>query len=171
MDLLREISNKIDFIKSNPDQVDLDEICETLSLAHEVAQDGLNRSNRAAKYDKMKKEFDELSLELSELKTKSTDLEAKNTRLTGEIEVFSPLVEDIKSRLQGKVLLIGRYTVELRGLYKAKIDSATVSGLLELQTIIENDFNSEWKDKVNQKLLTKKSGQFVEDISNFKSGA
>jgi len=171
MDLLKEISDKIDFIKTNPDQVDLDEICTVLSTAHEIALDGLQRSHRASEYQRVKTDFDSLSLKFDEQSSNLAALLQESEKLTAESKTFTVLFANLKTRLQGKMLLIKKYSDEVRNLYQKNIDKADIDEFLNLQTIIEEDFNHEWKQgNDSPEKLDSTKGNFIGNLSQFKSG-
>lgn len=166
MDLLREITDKIDFFKASPDQMDVDEVVSILTIAHEVAQDGLDRSQRAKDYDDAKKKLDTVTAELSETQSTLQTRTEEFNYYKQNYEDLSNVFNDLKNKLSGKLALIKKYSDQLRKVYADDIENADVQKFLKLQTQIEEDFNEEWKEK-NDKIST---GTFIENIDNFKTG-
>ena len=171
MDLLREISDKIDFIKTSPDQVDLDDICNVLASAYEVAEDGLKRSHSSMKCEQFKSELAEVSAKFASASEELEALKSKSEKLEREKETFSLLLRNLKNKLQGKILLTKKYSPELKELYKRNVEKSDIEAFLDLQTVIEEDFSQEWQVDDKTEKLSVTSGTFIENISHYKSGA
>jgi hypothetical protein len=137
----------VDLLDHNPDEVDLTEIRNTLSAAHEVASDGLNRSQKAARCESAEESLSALQVKYDSLVSELDLLRNEAAAAKTALSAFSPVVESLRSALAGKVLLIGSYSPERKKQLSVLCETASVEELVSLKVQVESDFNSSWLDK------------------------
>ncbi len=155
MELLTEILNGIDLIKKDPGSVDLSEVVRLLSLAHEVARDGLERSSNAALYLKLKPALEELRNSVPALESNVSNLESKLSTTAKELDAFKEFFSDTKQDVLGKIQLIKSYSKDYKKNLSSEIENSGIHTLLTLRSKILSDFNQEWStDSKSTKLVT-----------------
>jgi len=168
MEHLKKISNQIDRLKSNPDNLDVDFIITLLSESYTIAMDGLNRSLDANKYKELKKDYDTMVLGLSESNNRKDSLMIEVEKLKEFKESLSPIYEKLKSQCIGKIKLIDSYSPELKQKLINKIESNSKEFFNEVYDRVNNDFNNEWT-KESTKVINNESKSLNNKPVNYKS--
>lgn len=141
MDILKDIENLIEDIKSKPQSLDLDSIKDTLIASREIVIDGLQRSQDAQLFKSAEKEIQNKS---SIIKSQETLLDSMKSKVS-ELESNSECLESLYAHLKNRAVGIARLT------YKEQLLETTISDLnackdvskfLALQARIENDFEN-----------------------------
>lgn len=169
MELLTELRNHIDLLGAKPGEVDIDETRRILSEAYSVALDGLNRSQDADRYRKLKPKVQEIETQRARLEASLSETATKLSAAEKQLEAFAGVLAEMRKESIGQVTLINRYSEERKEQLKADIESADVSGVLSLRSGIREDFNSEWSSQEPKIKLRK--GEEVINIRHFKTGA
>ena len=142
MNLLSEITNLIDKLQSSPHDLDINHVIATLSSAHELATQGLHRSSIAARVPELQQNVAALTAQRDTL---VADLANVKTDYT-ELVKLKPVFTDLKSKLIGKLKLCvidngATIATELLN------ESLSVSRYLEIQSLVDAQFNHTWLDK------------------------
>ena len=147
MNILKQISNKIEKLKSHPEDVDIDFIVSLLSEAYSVAMDGLNRSNKAEKYNVLETQYNDTSSELSTIKLKLSTLKKESLINKDFVDCLKPLYEKLNNQMIGKIKLIESYSIEYKESIIKLLNNNDPLKFIELYDKVMQDFNNEWKKK------------------------
>jgi len=160
MELLTEISRMIDFLKSKPEECDVLEVIRVLSVAHEVARDGLQRSHQADQYTQLIPQLEQFETLVPQLKESKGNAEALLVNAQADLEAFKELLGELRADLIGKVELIGGYSAEYKDELKRGLEEKGIKELLSSRCKILSDFNGEWRTPSAPERLPAK-GEFI----------
>lgn len=157
MELLTEISNSIDLLKQNADEMDASEVIRVLSLAYEVGRDGLSRSQNASLYLKLKPQLEQFEALIPELRKTITSHEESLKVAQKELDAFKGVLSAMRKDIAGKTELVSGYSKERKLDLKKEIESCTIGEMLKIRTQVLSDFNGEWKPDDTSDKLTEKT--------------
>lgn len=166
MELLQHLQNQIEKLKTNPSEVDIDQMVDLLSQAYELARDGLERSQSAVKFLDAQKKINELEPQVTTLEEKVSTLTAANQQLSEKQTALIPFIEHLRKCAGGKVEVLKSLSRERKDAYAEKIKAAEGEGLVELIMDIENRFTESFKDST--RMLTETGKSFV-NVDLYKS--
>jgi len=170
MELLSQITRQIDFLKTNPGEIDVDETCRILAVAHEVGRDGLKRSQNAELYLQVQPRYEQLQAAHEEL----TADHAKQAKALGEavqeLEAFATVLEELRNETAGRVALIAMYGEKRRSDLQEKLKTAGIETILGMRKTVRDDFNAEWNGKAGTAEVLAPAGPF-KDPKLYKTGA
>lgn len=172
MELLTEIRNAIDFLKVKPEEIDVTEISRILSLCHEVARAGLNRSQSADLYRQAKPRLEELEARLPEVETELEKQTVLLAKARVEIDAFNEVLAAMRRDTVGKMELIKSYDRDLKASLRKKIEDCEMAVLLEVRAQTLSDFNNEWnRGRGSEKLVVESGSSDFVDHKLYKTGA
>lgn len=168
MELLSEITRAIDFLKAKPEEVDVSDVISLLSTAHEVAKDGLNRSQQADLYHQLSPQFEELQESFNTLR-ETAEKDAVTLEATlRELEAFKELLAELRCEVAGQIDLIARYGEKRKRDLKKDVGECGAEELIKMRRAIREDFINEWKETDRPKILAG-TNSFV-NFRNYKTG-
>lgn len=146
MELLQTLQIQIESLKANPSDVNIDQLTDILSQAYELARDGLDRSQSAAKFLDAQKRILKLEPQVTSLEEKNTTLTAENKQVKENLEAIESFIKYSRECVLGKVELIKSLSREMKESYATKISAAGGENLVDLIRDIENRFSAEFKE-------------------------
>jgi len=171
MDILREIQQIIENITKDGAAIDISHIRNILVESYEVVRDGLQRSHYADEYVNIKSQFDSLQTANATISSELELMRLEFEKLKPQVTQYSALFLDLKQKLTGKLQLLKSFSPEYKLVLSEQIDNSTPDSFLQLKTLVENTFSSEWSNcKSADSLKSLPNANNFLNFKQFKSG-
>lgn len=152
--VLSRIKKVSDSLKSNPSEIDVNEIIDVLSCAYLAAADGIQRSGAAMLLPDALKELDSLKGSNLALRSEFSEIKSSLERASADLSKFDSLFSSMKASLKGKISLLSSYSDDFKQTMYRTLAGADVSAFLDLQLRFEEEFRESFFKQPGAKIDT-----------------
>jgi chromosome condensin MukBEF ATPase and DNA-binding subunit MukB len=165
-ELLSLLQGQVEHLRCNPQEIDIDHLVSLVSNAHELARDGLERSQSAARVPVLEEELSELQQQVKNLQEKVRTLTSERDEIQGKYAPLAEVEQYYREEATARLRLVshdGKFREELG----AEIREATPARLVEIHKRITADFQAQWDLPLKGKL---EGGGELINISQYRTG-